>query len=144
MRITFTVDRHTRYINILEAMAKDVTGIRSSRICAMLVKGNNVLSFGVNQKKTHPMQKIHSKNPLAQSLHAEVHAIVNALRDHSKKDLRGSVLYIARVKYTTGRKDSSRGLSFPCKGCLSAISKYGIKTVYFTEDSGGIGKVEFL
>jgi tRNA(Arg) A34 adenosine deaminase TadA len=137
----YSLTRHEKNILLLERMAVDLSPVKSSRIYSMLVKKNEVLSFGYCQRKTHPLQKRHAKNPEAQYLHAEVHAIANAIRSYGWQYLRGSDIYIARVKFTSSKEMLPvRGCACPCSGCRNAIETYDIRNIYYTEDDGSITK----
>lgn len=134
--------RHRKHINMLARMAVDVTPVRRARIAACIVSHNNVVSFGVNQKKSHPFQAQYSKNEDAIYLHAETDCIKNALKHLSLDEIEKATLYIARVKYeSTDRKNMIFGLARPCPGCMKAIASFGIKKVIFTEDGEGISQL---
>jgi deoxycytidylate deaminase len=97
------------------------------------------------------------------SIHAEVAAITNAMKEHDKKDFERSVLYVVRIskqnstknncskhnssrhdsskhdssKHDSSRHDSSRHnlrMSKPCENCTNFIIKKKINTVYYSID----------
>lgn len=107
----------------------------SARLAAALVKRNRIISFGLNRKKTHPMQAKYGKNIEAIYLHAEISAIKNALNLMHSDDLIGSDLYIYRAK-RLGPQDTGwhSGMSLPCVGCTKALIDFGIKKVYYSTD----------
>lgn len=127
--------RHSRYINILSKIAIAVEPVAQARIAAAIVYKNEIVSIGVNQRKTHPFQAKYSKNEDSIFLHAETDAIKNALKHISLDELSSSVLYICRVKIENGK--FVFGLSKPCCGCMRAISNFGINKVYYSLEEKG-------
>lgn len=106
-----------------------------ARLSAAIVKNNRLISIGINRKKSDPLQAKYSKNKDAIFLHAEIHAIKNALKEYDVKDLEDSVLYICRVKRPAEKsKKWVWGLAKPCEGCARAIAEFGIKNVIYTTD----------
>lgn len=82
----------------------------------------------------------YGKNPEAIYLHAEVHAIKNALREIKVDDFGKCELYIVRVKKETSFSSKYVwGLSKPCSGCERAIAEFGLKRVVYSCDDGDIG-----
>ena len=70
-------------MNTLAIMAQANDEYPRARLAAALVKNNKIISFGINRKKTDPLQAKFGKNKDAIYLHAEIHAIKNALRDYT-------------------------------------------------------------
>lgn len=104
-------------------------------VSAALVYRNKVISYGVNQMKSHPFQKKYARNEEAIFFHAENSAIYIADRKLKFDKFENSVLYISRIKYKSTDKSSYvSGLSLPCEGCLRCIKDYGIKTVVYSLD----------
>ena len=93
--------RHSRYINVLSRMAADITSPvgGNARLAACVVYKNDIVSFGLNEKKSHPFQAKYGKNSDAVYLHAETSAIKNALKYLSVEELADSSLYVCRVKF---------------------------------------------
>lgn len=133
------LDRHSRYIDQLVTMATAIEdAVGSSRIAAAIVMHNKVVSYGLCQYKTHPLQSKFSRNDLAIYLHAETCAIKNALRSLELPDLLKCTMYIARAKYTDENKTRfTQGLAKPCCGCARAIATFGIKRVVYSLDNEG-------
>lgn len=125
--------RDTNYISILKKITRDIPCAGNQTLAACIVKGNKIISFGHNQRKSHPLQIKFAKNPDAIFLHAEIDAIKNALKDVNSSFLEQCTLYIARTK-----KNGSEGISKPCKGCRAAIESFGIKRVVFTTEQENI------
>jgi len=121
-------------MNTLFKLASTIEKVGGARIAASLVLKNSVLSFGFNQRKTHPFQAKFGKNIDSIYLHAEVDAIKNALKSCSLDDLKNSVLYVARSK--TINKLQVSGLAKPCDGCMRAIANFNIKKVVYSTDDG--------
>lgn len=127
-------------LNLLEKVAEGSEGHSHARLAAAIVKNNQIISIGTNRMKTDPFQARFGKNQHAIYLHAEIHAIKNALKTMSISDLAGSDLYICRIKrpFSTA-KHYIRGLAKPCEGCARAIVEFGIRRViYSTDESHGI------
>ena len=113
------------------------------RFASAIVYRNKIISVGFNHKKSHPFQKKYAKNSEAIYLHAEVHAIKNALREFPVEELTKCELYIARVKRPQSFSDKFIwGLAKPCIGCERAIVEFGIRRTIYTCDE--IGKYEVL
>ena len=120
------------------AEANDGSNIR---FAAAVVYRNKIVSIGYNRMKSDPFQAKYAKNSEAIYLHAEVHAIKNALREIPVEDLPKCELYISRVKKPkAGDKHFVWGLSKPCAGCERAIVEFGIKrTIYTCDETGNYG-----
>ena len=95
---------------------------------AVVVKGGRVLSMGYNKNRNHPsiMQPERIKSDC--SYHAEQVAI----REAGEDNVKGAVIYVARVK--NGHDRESR----PCPKCSALIERVGIKRVVFTTEAGEI------
>jgi deoxycytidylate deaminase len=132
------MQKHIKVIDTLLKLAEDSSdenGCKANH-AACIVSRNTIVSFGFNQRKTHPFQAKYGKNDEAIYWHAESNAIHNALKRISKEDLARSVLYVVRVK--SDEDDHSKvipAISKPCEGCMRAIRDYGIREVIYTEDS---------
>ena len=127
--------RHDKYINILSKIAIAVEPVAQARIAAAIVYKNEIVSIGINQRKTHPFQAKYSKNEDSIFLHAETDAIKNALKNISVEDIYSSTLYVCRVKIENNK--FIFGLAKPCCGCMRAISNFGINKVFYSLDRKG-------
>lgn len=130
---------------ILHTLAKiaEANDDSNIRFAAAVVYRDKIISVGFNHKKSHPFQAKFAKNPHAVFLHAEVHAIKNALREMPVTDLTKCDLYITRVKKPRSFADKFIwGLSKPCPGCERAIVEFGIKRTIYTCDDGDYGVIE--
>ncbi len=134
--------RHHRYINILAKMAVAVEPVAQARIAACLVYQNEIISFGINQRKSHPFQAMYGKNKDAIFLHSETDCIKNALKLISLDQLSRCSLYICRIKYEDyTKKRFVFGMAKPCAGCQRAIANFNINTVYYSLDNKGYSKL---
>ena len=125
---------------ILHTLAKIAEANDDSNIsfAAAIVYRNKIVSIGFNHNKSHPFQAKYAKNEMAIFLHAEVHAIKNALREIDVDELSKCDIYITRVKRKkAGDKHFIWGLSKPCPGCERAIAEFGLKRTIYTCDEGG-------
>jgi deoxycytidylate deaminase len=132
--------KHTRYLNILSKLATDIANPvgGNARLAACIVYRNDIVSFGINEMKSHPFQAKYGKNKDSVYLHAETSAIKNALRYISTDDLEKSTLYICRVKYSDQKKNQLVfGLSKPCSGCFRCINAFNIRNVVYSLDKNG-------
>jgi tRNA(Arg) A34 adenosine deaminase TadA len=130
------VNRHLEVLTKMAQSIEDPSG--GARITAMIAKGNRVIAFGRNQKKTHPFHARYRKNIDAVELHAETHAIQNALHQISSRDLRKCTLYVVRVKRPGPQSDEwIWGNARPCDGCMRCIAQFGITNVVYTTDEDG-------
>jgi len=125
---------------ILHTLAKvaEANDDSNIRFAAAIVRGNKIISIGFNRNKSHPFQAKFAKNEMAIFLHAEVHAIKNALREISVDELSKCDIYITRVKKKkAGDNHFVWGLSRPCPGCEKAITEFGIRRTVYTCDETG-------
>lgn len=124
----------TKNLNILRAIAEDIEPVRNAQLAAMIFYKGRIISIGYNQKKSHPMAAKFSKNPDAIFLHAEVDAVIKALKKLSEAELKRATLIVARVKTDENGK-LVFGMAKPCPGCSKCIAAYGIRKVIYTENS---------
>lgn len=97
----------------------------AQRMAAVLSNGKDIYT-GMNSWKTHPMQARFSRHPDCIHIHAEIAAIVAAVRA-GQRDLSGFSLWVARVL-----RDGHTALAAPCTGCQRAIGAFDIANVYWT------------
>jgi deoxycytidylate deaminase len=120
--------RHEKRLKHLATIADDASSFDKNRHAAAIYIGTELVAIGVNQMKSHPLQKRFGKNEDAIFLHAEMSALVNALKRVSVEQLKKATLYVARSRHGVIR------MSKPCLGCQSAIIHFGIQNVFWTED----------
>lgn len=122
----------TNIFNDLKILARSGTHPKVW-IASALVYRNKVVSYGVNQMKTHPYQKRYGKNVDSIFWHSETSAIYTADKRIKFNKFEDSILYVARIKYDSSEKTNFvSGLASPCPGCLQCIKDYGIKKVIYT------------
>lgn len=121
----------------LAAVAESNDEYPTARLAAAIVKNNKIVSVGKNRHKTDPLQAKFGKNKDAIYLHAEIHAIKNALRHISVDDLKNTTLYVCRVKKAKKQTDPFEwAMAKPCEGCSRAIAEFGIRKVVYTTKPG--------
>lgn len=101
---------------------------------AVIVKGGRVLSTGWNKNRNHPaiVSPEHIKTEC--SYHAEEVAI----REAGEDNVRGAVIYVARISKNGDDRDSK-----PCPKCAALIRQAGIKRVVFTMEAGEINYASY-
>jgi len=110
------------------------------KLCAMLVKGGNIISVGFNQRKTngfveHYTDKVRGCNrDFSLSTHAEMHCV---LQSRGKTDLNGSKIYVVRLR--PANSDGTLGMARPCPICQNVLIQYGIKRAYYSIDDNNYG-----
>lgn len=90
---------------------------------AVVVKGGRVMGTGFNKNRNHPaiVSPEHIKTDC--SYHAEEVAI----REAGEANVKGAIIYVARVNKHGNDRDSK-----PCPKCSALISRVGIKRVVYT------------
>ena len=101
---------------------------------AVVVKGGRVLGIGWNKVRNHPtiVSPEHIKSDC--SYHAEQVAV----REAGEDNVRGAILYVARVNKQGQDRDSK-----PCPRCSAMIRSLGIKRVVFTMEAGEINYASY-
>lgn len=125
--------RNEKIMAHLCTIAQDVTPVGNARLAAAIVHKRQIVGLGVNQRKSHTLQKRYGRNEDSVYLHAEVSAIRNAVNRMGGIDfLRHSTLIVARMRVIDGKW--VRGLAEPCSGCYKAVEAFGIERVLWTGD----------
>lgn len=117
--------------------AISVKPVRNSKISSILTIKNSVISFGYNERRSHPFQLKYGKNIESIYLHAETSAIYNSLRFLEIEDLKKATLYIYRIK-KSDKKEWITGNAYPCAGCKKCIATFSIKKIIYTTDENDI------
>lgn len=94
---------------------------------AVVVKGGRVLSIGWNKNRNHP--KIVSPEHI--KTECSYHAEEVAIREAGEENVKGAIIYVARVSKSGQDRDSK-----PCPKCATLIEQVGIKRVIFTMEAG--------
>lgn len=106
-----------------------------SRFAAILTDGWQTF-VGLNSYKTHPLQAKFGSNSKSIHCHAELDAIIQAVRALAQQsgssyrdvtNLKGWSMYVARV---TG--DGKPALAKPCAGCQRALQAFNISHTEWT------------
>ena len=138
------MNKHLQYA-IKQAMAHEYEPNVDFRLCAVIVRGGNILSVGFNQRKTnafveHYTDKVRGGGrEYCLSTHAEQQSILNVRK---KIDLTGCAIYVARIRPPESNH-GHLGLSRPCFICQQVLLSYGIKKAYYTisDDEYGVMKI---
>lgn len=121
-------------------IAQDVIPVGAARVAAAITLQGMVIAYGVNRRKTHPLQAKYGRNPQSLYLHAEVDVIIRARKRYPTLD--NCILWVARAKYNRDNQPVM-GLARPCSGCLQLIkkNKYNLKKIVYTIDNNGAGEL---
>lgn len=98
--------------------------------CAAVLTNRDRTFVGFNMYRSHPLQARFQKKvgePEKIYIHAETHAIIQALRTRVWPNLSDMTMYVARVL-----RDGTPANAKPCPGCVSALAEFGVKEVYWT------------
>lgn len=103
-----------------------------AHIGAVLLSGRDIISVGVNGRKSHPLQKHYntfrfSDERAHHMMHAELEAIVRG-RSFMRDD---NVMYIYRQLRT-----GDQGMCRPCNGCIQALKDHKIGRIFYTTYEG--------
>lgn len=130
--------RQLRYFTVAKRNAAKSTFNRRNKagndrvmIGAAIVKGNYVISKGVNKNKTHPFQLMYNDRASCVAPYPSIHAEVDALIYSRYSDLSGCEIFVYRAMV-----DGSIANCRPCKACINALMDAGIKHIYYTTDKG--------
>jgi deoxycytidylate deaminase len=125
-----------KMFNVAKAVARTSTHKRAM-IGAAIVNGKDIVSVGVNGKKSHPLQQYYNKfrfhdndgKVTGHLMHAELDAIIKA-RSYLKNH-RDAKIYVYRQLRT-----GELGMCRPCAGCIQALKDHGISEIYYTSEQG--------
>lgn len=114
-------------------------------LCAMIVRGGNIISVGFNKHNTNGFVEHYadqvkgSGRNYCLSTHAEADSILKARK---KTDLNGCKIFVIRLR-PSGAKEEV-GLARPCKICENILYAYGIKRAYYTIDDYNYGVMRII
>jgi len=135
---------HYRYFQYLWPIAKAVEPVANCRLAACLVHRNEIISIGVNKKKSHPFMLRFSRHEEAIYLHAETDAIKNALKDYNEDFIRRCRMYVLRIKKPQEySKHYVCGIARPCIGCQRALATFNIRECYYSLDTETPGDISY-
>jgi tRNA(Arg) A34 adenosine deaminase TadA len=125
-------------IRMLATLATDTPAAARAKLAACVVYRGQIMSWGVNQYKSHPFQRLYGKNQDAIFFHAEVDCIYRATKRLTTRELSRSTIYVARVKQASNRsRELITALARPCVGCSRCIAAFHIRRVVYTNNEGG-------
>ena len=134
------MNKHLQYA-IKQALTHEYEPNIDFHLCAVIVRGGNILSVGFNQRKTnafveHYTDKVRGGGrEYCLSTHAE-HSAINLVR--KKIDLTGCTMYVARLRPSLS-KYGQLGLARPCHICQHMLLSYGLKKAYYTINDNKYG-----
>ena len=100
---------------------------------AVIVKKGKILGSGYNIHCQPPrlenIYRIQRKNP---SIHAEMSCLKGLRHDQ----IRGSDIFVGRIS-----KKGEFRMSYPCKRCISLLTRKGIKKVLYTKNPHSFGVI---
>lgn len=94
---------------------------------AIIFYKNTILGYGVNKKKTHPLQVRFQKRSGCEYLHAEIDALIKVVNNHGVDFLKHCSMIVCR-SYLNGKIANSE----PCIGCKKALKAFNLKKVYYS------------
>jgi tRNA(Arg) A34 adenosine deaminase TadA len=98
---------------------------------AGVVYKKEMVSTGVNKRKTHPFQALYGSNTHSIYWHAETSAIHGAMYRLNLVQFWKCSLYVIRIN-NIGQLRYSK----PCQGCMRAIKVFNIKRVVYSTNEG--------
>jgi len=100
---------------------------------ALIVKGNRILSVGVNSERSHPLAKRLKLTKESESQCAELNACLKLGLTHKEElpDFSGLTIIVVRVS-----KSGTLIMSKPCVGCQQLIRQCGFRKVYWSNEKG--------
>lgn len=127
----------SKFFNVAKAVAK-TSHYPRIKIGCCIVKKNKILAVGVNQLKSHPIQKKYNKfRPLNNNnINNNIHAEIDAIRKCNKDDLIGASIYVYREDGTGLLR-----MCKPCEACSELLKQCGLKTIYYTDVDGYYSKL---
>jgi deoxycytidylate deaminase len=130
MNLIVPTSRQMRYFNVAKTKCLESTH-HSAMVGSCIVKGNYVVSEGVNKVKSHTVQFYLDRSTNYYSKHANIHAEVSALVASGRRCVIGSEIYIYRED-----RNGDLANCRPCPSCMKAIRQAGIKHIFYTNVDG--------
>jgi len=116
-----------RFFNMCRKVAmKNISAKKLYNFGAVLVKGGSIISTGINKAKSDPLIQFMAEQH--KGFPQQVHCEVDCLSGVQRHNIRGCVLYIARIKLT----DNSFAIARPCNMCEAFLKQHKIKRVYYS------------
>lgn len=130
------IEKKKRIFTMLGTVAESIPKMGHVRMAAAIVHRNEVITIGICERKTHPLQNRFKKCFDAIYMHAEINAIRKAIRILGSDELAKCDLFVARVKkFGDANHVLGWGNAKPCSGCFACIEAFNIQHVYYTIDS---------
>lgn len=135
--------KEERFFNIAREVSY-LSDFKQTKVGAVVVSGNRILSSACNSQKTRPLQhryNIYRNFDDYENSIAREHAEVAALSPLIGKDIEWDKvnIYVYRE-----HKNGERGCSRPCAACARLIRDLGIKTVYYLNENGDYVKEKII
>ena len=115
----------------------DYSGCGRARIGCVVTYHGTVLAKGFNSDRTHTSQAKYNKWLYTDSgnryLPSKLHSEVAALQKIKYLDIDFSKVHVYVYREL---RDGSLAMARPCKACMAAIKKMGIKHIHYSTDSG--------
>ena len=125
---------HAKMFKVAEATS-NVSEFPRIQIGAVIARKNNIIAVGVNQTKSHPLQKKYNQNRFDDKhdtcqhhLHAEMDAISKV---KNPEDFERATIYVYRKNL-----NGELAMSKPCEACMTKIIETGIKKIGYTTNQG--------
>lgn len=118
-------NRDRSYLSVARYLA--TKSIARNTHGAIIVKGGRVMGAGYNKNRNSPL----IVSPEHIKTDCSYHAEEVAIREAGEDNVRGAIIYVARVNKNGCDRDSK-----PCEKCAILIKKAGIKRVVFTTEAG--------
>ena len=132
------ITNHDEHImNFLKCEAINTSPVKNKfKLTAGIYYKNSLISIGyASNTKTHPLQKRFGKNAESLFIHAEIDAIIKAIKHLTS--FKKTTLYVFRVK-RQGKYDKTwiDALACPCPGCQKAILEFEIPRIIYSHEKG--------
>lgn len=108
---------------------------------SFICSGNKILSIGLNNSKTHPINlKFDYRNRQRDRISELVgtHSEINAVLKIGEKNCIGKTIINTRIN-----RNNQIDLSKPCNGCMDMIKKLGFKKVIYSNKKKSFDKIVF-
>jgi len=121
----------TRIIKIAADLAA-TSNHPKAHIGAVLTVGRDIISVGVNGRKSHPLQKYYNKfRFLDDTAHHLMHAELEAIIRGRSLIRNNATMYIYRLM-----RSGKQGMCRPCGGCMKALKDYNIRDIVYSTYDG--------
>lgn len=136
-------NRQKRFFNIAREVSY-LSDYTKTKVGAVVVEGNRVISTGHNSNKTSTIQhkynayRFNSVDGCSAKIHAEV-AALTPLINRKDIDWLHTSIYIYREL-----KDGTISCARPCAACAKLIKDLGIRNIYYSDWDGSLVREERL